>query len=89
MPGPEQIRYPLLLAISFGAHIPPQTLAGFVAAHRAEHRERLAAYERSLPDVRAHGGAHAVAVLDFGIRYERAVLGWFETLPPEIAGPPD
>ncbi len=88
MPGPEQIRYPLLLAISFGAHVPPKTLAGFVAAHRREHRERLAAYEHALPGVRAQGDPHAVAVLDFGIRYERAVLGWFETLPPEIAGPP-
>lgn len=88
MPGPEQIRYPLLLAISFGAHIPPKTLAAFVAAHRREHHERLAAYERALPGVRAQGDAHAVAVLDFGIHYERAVLGWFETLPREIAGPP-
>jgi DNA-binding PadR family transcriptional regulator len=88
MPGPEQIRYPLLLAISFGAHVPQASLAAFVAAHRREHRERLATYERALPDVRARGDAHAVAVLDFGIRYERAALGWFETLPPEIAGPP-
>jgi DNA-binding PadR family transcriptional regulator len=86
MPAPEQIRYPLLLAISFGAYIPEETLATFVAAHRREHHERLAAYERALPDVRAHGTPHAVAVLDFGIRYERAVLGWFETLPSELAG---
>jgi len=85
MPAPEQIRYPLLLAISFGSYIPEETLAGFVAAHRREHHERLAAYERALPDVRAHGGPQAVAVLDFGIRYERAVLGWFETLPWELA----
>ncbi len=86
MPGPEQIRYPLLLAISFGAYVPRETMSAFVAAHRAEHEERLAAYERALPEVRAHADAHAVAVLGFGIRYERAVLGWFETLPPEIAG---
>jgi DNA-binding PadR family transcriptional regulator len=89
MPGPEQIRYPLLLALSFGAHVPPEALAGFVAAHRAEHRQRLDAYCDALPGVRARGDAHAAAVLDFGIRYERAVLGWFETLPPEIAGPPE
>jgi DNA-binding PadR family transcriptional regulator len=88
MPGTEQLRYPLLLAISFGAQIPPETLASFVAAHRAEHEQRLRAYCDALPEVRARGDVHAVAVLDFGIRYERAALGWFETLPPEIAGPP-
>jgi DNA-binding PadR family transcriptional regulator len=85
-PGSEQIRYPLLLTIAFGRHLPPGRLAEFVAEHRTLHRERLAGY-RSL---RAEGGenfdAFAAATLDFGIRYEAAVLDWFDHLPPDIAG---
>jgi DNA-binding PadR family transcriptional regulator len=85
-PGQEQIRYPLLLTISFGAHLPPETLAGFVASHRAAHAERLEAYET------AKGAAlgavdtdrFALATLEFGIRYERAVLEWFNSLPDDL-----
>lgn len=86
MPAAEQIRYPLLLAISFGAHLERATLAAFVAAHRAEHAQRLAAYRDAAPEVERLGGAHARAVLEFGLRYEQAVLDWFDALPPEIAG---
>jgi DNA-binding PadR family transcriptional regulator len=85
-PGSEQIRYPLLLTIAFGRHLPPGRLAEFVAEHRTLHQQRLAEY-RSL---RAEGGenfdAFAAATLDFGIRYEAAVLDWFDHLPPDIAG---
>jgi len=85
-PGPEQIRYPLLLAISFGRHLAPETLVGFVAAHRTEHERRLEAYRAAAPETRATGGVHAEAVLAFGIRYEEAVLAWFDGLPPELGG---
>ena len=85
-PGSEQIRYPLLLTIAFGRHLPPERLALFVAEHRGIHEQRLAGY-RSL---RAEAGesldAYATATLDFGIRYEAAVLDWFDHLPPEVAG---
>jgi DNA-binding PadR family transcriptional regulator len=86
VPGPEQIRYPLLLAIGFGAHLDPSMLATFVAAHRADHEARLVAYRAALPDVRERGGVHSEAVLQFGIRYEEAALQWFDELPEEIAG---
>jgi DNA-binding PadR family transcriptional regulator len=86
VPAAEQIRYPLLLAISFGRHLEPDALAAFVAGHRAEHERRLAAYREAAPAVLEQGGAHAAAVLDFGLRYEEAVLAWFEALPREIAG---
>ena len=86
IPAREQIRYPLLLAISFGRHLPRERLAAFVAAHRAEHDARLTAYREAQPEVRKRGGVHAAAVLDFGIRYEEAVLGWFDALPTEIRG---
>jgi DNA-binding PadR family transcriptional regulator len=77
-PGPETIRFPLLLTVMFGRHVAPQRLAEFVAAHRATHTERLAAYEREraagIPD------PYGAATLDFGIRYERAVLDWFDAV---------
>jgi DNA-binding PadR family transcriptional regulator len=87
-PGPEQIRYPLLLTISFGAHLPAETLSRFVAAHRAAHADRLGEYEgaREAAHDARDADPFALATLEFGIRYERAVLEWFDTLPEEIAG---
>lgn len=31
---------------------------------------------------------YAVATLDFGVRYERAVLDWFDNLPPALLPDP-
>ena len=44
-PGPENIRFPLLLTIEFGRHLEPERLAAFVHAHRADHARCLARYE--------------------------------------------
>jgi DNA-binding PadR family transcriptional regulator len=95
-PGLETIRFPLLLTIQFGRHLPPGRLAAFVEHHRVMHRARLANYERHLegdgaadghdhPDVRPD--PYRLATLQFGLAYERAVLTWFDELPPEIQGP--
>ena len=80
-PGPEQIRYPLLLTVRLGRLLPEDVLAGFLAAHRERHRGRLDAYEEARPHVVEADDPFALATLDFGIRYERAVLEWFESLP--------
>ncbi len=88
-PGPEQIRYPLLLTIAFGQHLAPERLAAFVASHRTMHAARLAEYERVLAGAGAGLDPHARATLDFGIRYERAVLEWFDHLPEQIRGGAD
>jgi len=85
-PGPEQIRYPLLLTIAFGRHLPPERLAAFVTAHRQVHEERLAAYRALQAQAGDNLDAYATATLDFGIRYEAAVLDWFDNLPPALAG---
>jgi len=88
-PGPESIRYPLLLTIAFGRHLRPERLAAFVHGHRAEHAERLARYEQLHEAARAAGGQpdpYAMATLDVGLAYERAVLAWFDQLPPAIRG---
>lgn len=78
-PGPEQIRYPLLLTIGFGSRLPPARLAEFIRSHRRQHAELLVRYETERQD--ANLDRYQQATLDFGIRYERAVLDWFEHMP--------
>ncbi len=85
-PGSEQIRYPLLLTIAFGHHLPPGRLPAFVAEHREIHEQRLDRYRSLRAELGHDVGPHALATLDFGMRYEAAVLDWFDHLPPEIAG---
>ncbi len=85
-PGPEQIRYPLLLTMAFGEHLAPERLATFVAAHRPVHAARLEGYEALRGEAGDGLGAYASATLDFGIRSERAVLDWFDHLPSEVPG---
>ena len=88
-PGPETIRFPLLLTLVFGRHVAPEQLQAFVASQPALHAEKLAGYEsrRSAVDqADAADDPFAIATLDFGIAYEKAVLAWFDNLPREIAG---
>lgn len=80
-PGPEQIRYPLLLTIAFGRHLPPERLAAFIASHRQVHTSRLEGYQALRADAGDALDPFAAATLDFGIRYEQAVLEWFAGLP--------
>ena len=92
-PGAETIRHPLLLAISFGRHIPPDRLAAFVRQHREAHAERLHVYETEA----AAGEAVAsgppdpfrAATLAFGVAYERAVMAWFDGLLWAFRDPTD
>lgn len=83
-PGEENIRYPLLLTVLFGEHLAPGELDRMLAAHRAVHRKRLDDYlsQEQAPDFR--GNPCESATLDFGIRYERAVLDWFDNLPARL-----
>ena len=86
-PGHETIRIPLLLSVLFGRHVAPERLAAFLAAHRAMHQQRLASYESrraKIPADTAEKEPYAVAMLDFGLAYERAVLAWLDTLPRSI-----
>ncbi len=81
-PGAETIRVPLLLTLSFGEFVEPGRLDRIIAANREIHEQRLAGYLDGLGDERSQGER---ATLDFGIRYERAVLEWFDRLP-ELLG---
>ncbi|MGH3765662.1 MAG: PadR family transcriptional regulator [Pseudonocardiaceae bacterium] len=83
-PALEQIRFPLLVTIMFAGHLAPGRLAKMVAAHRAVHAERLAGYRRvreELGGVIDGADRFRLATLEFGLRYESAVLDWFDHLP--------
>ncbi|MEZ0493517.1 PadR family transcriptional regulator [Kineococcus sp. TBRC 1896] len=87
-PGEENIRYPLLLTLAFARHLPPDRLAEFLATHRAVHQGRWEAYRAQDEQARTAGaGPLDLVTLDFGLRYERAVLDWFDGLG-DLAGNP-
>lgn len=91
-PGPESIRFPLLLTVSFGRHLPQDRLAEFLSHHRAVHAERLSRYEDQHAAALAAGEAadpYALATLEFGLAYERAVLAWFDQLPARLRLAPE
>jgi hypothetical protein len=71
--------------VGFGRHVPPERLAEYLRVHRAVHEQRLAGYLATPPPPDPHGQA----TLDFGIRYERAVLDWFDAVPGMLSPGPD
>ncbi|MGH3666091.1 MAG: PadR family transcriptional regulator [Egibacteraceae bacterium] len=87
-PGSETIRFPLLLTIAFGRHLPPEWLAAFVRDHSAVHADRLTRYEEMAAAANAADDPdpYAAATLDFGLAYQRSVLAWFDRLPETIRG---
>ncbi|MEZ0163255.1 PadR family transcriptional regulator [Kineococcus sp. LSe6-4] len=87
-PGEENIRYPLLLTLAFARHLPPDRLAEFLTTHRAIHQARWETYRLQDEQARAAGASPLdLVTLDFGLRYERAVLDWFDGLG-DVTGNP-
>ena len=85
-PGPDTVRIPLLLRLAFVDQLDPARLTAMVAGQRVVHEERLALYrelEQSL--VAAGVDGRQLLTLRFGLRYEQAVLEWFD----ELAGHTD
>jgi DNA-binding PadR family transcriptional regulator len=78
-PGPEQIRFPLLVTLWFGRHLDPETLAAFLTTSRHEHEQRLHLY-RAVADRVPSGDPHTAAVVGFGLAYEQAVVEWLDDL---------
>lgn len=84
-PGTEQIRYPLLLTLSFGEWFGPERALELVAGHRGLHEDRLSAYLAAAAEHAAEMGPYHLATLTFGIHYERAVLAWMDEVPGILA----
>lgn len=89
-PGPEVIRYPLLLRLRFGRFLAPEAITKLIDEARAEHTATLEQYlaEQRAAEQAAAGGAaiegvddFTLAVLDLGIRYEQVVVEWIDSLP--------
>lgn len=81
----ETIRIPLLLAVAFGASLPPGRLAKLLGEAREQHRRRLEHYRALDEELRTAGvDPHVRATLSFGVHYEEAVLRWFAELPPAV-----
>lgn len=89
VPGAETIRFPLLLTLAFGRHLPADRLAAHLAHDRELHARRLSGYQEQHSAAVAGGDAdpYLLATLDFGLTYERAVLDWFDHLPAEMTAP--
>ena len=78
-PGPDTVRIPLLLRLAFVEALDPARLAELAGAQRAEHERRLAGYRHAERTTLAEGAPAArLVTLRFGIRYESAVLAWFD-----------
>lgn len=87
-PGEEVIRFPLLLLVALGRHMPAGQLVPAVRHHRTLHAARLARLERMAAAAEQAGGSDpfALATVRFGLGYERAAVAWFDELPEEIRG---
>jgi DNA-binding PadR family transcriptional regulator len=83
-PEPENLRIPLLLTMTFADAVPPKRLQEIVQVHYERHQRTLEEYEALHADLAA-APALQRATLEYGISYERAVLGWFDGLPKQIA----
>jgi len=89
-PGHESIRFPLLLTVVFAAHLKPGRLVEFVQQHRERHAEQLAvlvAQEAEAAPERARDPSE-LAVLEFGLAYERAVVAWLDQPLSGLPAPP-
>jgi DNA-binding PadR family transcriptional regulator len=79
------VRIGLLLMLAFGRHMPQGRLQEVLDAYEERHRARLEFYEALDDDLAQHDSdPYLHATLAFGLHYERAVLQWLESLPPEI-----
>ncbi len=79
-PGPEVARYPMLITVWFGDHLPEDELEWFLRLQRARHEKRLDFY-RQLHDSMEDHTTPAARALRFGLYYEEAVMAWFDSLP--------
>lgn len=83
-PGPEQIRYPLLLKLAFGSSIDRDTLRGYLVEHRVMHERRLKRYYDMADNIE---DKLLRSTVRFGIHYERGVLAWMDEVAESLDVP--
>lgn len=75
-------RNPLLLRLGFGAYHSKSDLRRLVGEAREQHEASLAAHREAVSKLRkADAGPYALASVEFGIAYERALLKWLDSIP--------
>lgn len=79
-PGREVARYPLLVTVWFGDHLPEDELEWFLRVHYQRHSKRREFLQQVEDELDDHS-TPAARALRFGLYYEDAVVRWFETLP--------
>ncbi len=86
-PGNPTIRFPLLLTVLFGRYLPDERLRAFLDEHRAVHARAMDRYEDVLAKMisgEQPSDKYAIAVVQFGMAYERALLDWFTNAAPAL-----
>lgn len=78
-PGREQIRFPLLLSVSFARFIQPNILHSILTAHQVTHQKQLDEY-LTLNNLleKYPQSKDGRMTLSFGIEYERMTLQWIK-----------
>lgn len=79
-PGPDLLRSPFFLKLSFAEHLDEDTVRRYVDRHRRYVEDRLAYYRDLQPTVEAFSPSSA-HVLRAGIAYREATLRWLDSLP--------
>jgi DNA-binding PadR family transcriptional regulator len=77
-PGPEQIRFPLLVTLWFGRFLEPDLLDEFLGQARTEHMRRLDFYRSARSS--SVDDPHRDAVIRFGVAYEEAIVNWLASM---------
>ncbi len=72
-------RFPLLLTVFFGNHVPREELARMLRIQRAQHEAKLAEFRRRLPAVEPEHPYPALT-LRFGIMNEEMILKWIDSI---------
>lgn len=79
-PGPDIMRSPFFLKLSFAEHLDEGTAARLVDEHRRDNGARLAYYRELQPTVEGYSPS-AGHVLRAGIAYREAMQQWLDSLP--------
>ena len=77
---PTEIRDPALLKLFFGGQADPGDMTKLAKAAAASHRRRLAEYEAIAAQPMEGRDHHQRSTLELGLRYERAVVAFWEEL---------